>query len=186
MHMNAYPSHSGRYGAATRPVPTFRCVVICEDFLAGMRGKRFYETLTAAMDGDCVSTHNRWSFPTLAIAEMRNIAVSAAAAADMVILALSGREELPAAVKEWIEMWIWLIEDTQPALVALFDGPNNEDGSIRAYLRSVTASKHLDFFPDGASMPAPASLARSKGRIGRTPFAQKAWEDKEVAAFATL
>lgn len=186
MHMNAYPSHSERYLAATRPVPTFRCVVIHEDFSAGMRGKHFYETLTATMDSDCVSTHNRWSFSTLAIAEMRNLAVSAAAAADIVIFALSGREKLPVAVKEWIEMWIWLIENTQPALVALFDGPNDESGSIRAYLRAVTASKHLDFYPDGASMPAPASLARSRGRIGRTPFAQRTWADEEVAGFATV
>ena len=184
--MKALPSHSERNGAATLPLPTFRCVVIYEDFAAGERGERFYETLGAAMDGDCISTHNLWSFPVLAIAEMRNIAVSAAAAADIVIFALSGRDELPAAVKEWLEMWAWFIEDTHPALVALFESPNGESGSIRGYLRSVTARKHLDFFPDSASLPAPASLARATRKIGRTPFAQEAWEDKEVAAFATL
>ena len=184
--MKAYPSHSERNGAATLPFPTFKCVVIYEDFAAGERGQRFYEKLVAAMDGDCISTHNLWSFPVLAIAEMRNIAASAAAAADIVIFAVSGRDELPAAVKEWIEMWAWLIEDTRPALVALVESPNGESGSIRGYLRSVTARKHLDYFPDSASLPAPASRAGSTRKIRRTPFAQEAWEDEEVAAFGTL
>lgn len=184
--MNAYPSHSERNGAAALPVPTFKCVVIYEDFAAGERGQRFYEKLNAAMDDDCVSTHHLWSFPVLAIAEMRNIAVTAAAAADIVIFALSGRDELPAAVKEWIEMWAWLIEDKHPALVALFESPNGESGSIRGYLRSVTARKHLDFFPDSASLPAPASRAGSTSKTGATPFAQEAWDDEEVAAGATF
>lgn len=180
--MKADPSHSERNGAATQPFPTFKCVVIYEDFAACERGERLYKTLVAAMDGDCISTHNLWSFPVLAIAEMRNVAVSAAAAADIVIFALSGKDELPAAVKEWIEMWAWLIEDTHPALVALFDSPNGESGSIRGYLRSVTASKHLDFFPDSASLPAPASLARSTRKTGETPFTREAWQDEEVGA----
>ena len=184
--MKAAPSHSARNGAATPPVPTFKCVVIYEDFAAGKRGKHFYETLVAAMDGDCISTHNLWSFPVLAIAEMRNIAVTAAAAADIVIFALSGRDELPAAVKEWIEMWAWFIEDTHPALVSLFESPNGESGSIRGYLRSITARKHLDFFPDSASLPAPAPRAGLTRKIGPTPFAQEAWDDEDVAAGATL
>lgn len=183
--MKALPSHSERNGAAPPPVPTFKCVVIYEDFAAGERGQRFYEKLAAAMDGDCISTHNLWSFPVLAIAEMRNSAASAAAAADIVIFAVSGRDELPAAVKEWIEMWAWLIEDTRPALVALFESPNGESGSIRGYLRSVTARKHLAFFPDSASLPAPASRAGSTRKIEPTPFAQEAWDDEEVAAGAT-
>ena len=183
--MKAYPRHSERNGAATLLVPTFKCVVIYEDFAAGERGERFYEKLVAAMDGDRSSTHNLWSFPVLAIAEMRNIAVTAAAAADIVIFALSGRDELPAAVKEWIEMWAWFIEDTHPALVALFESPNGESGSIRGYLRSVTARKHLDFFPDSASLPAPASLARSTSKTGATPLTREAWQDAEVAAGAT-
>ena len=184
--MKAAPSHSARNGNATPHFPTFKCVVIYEDFAAGKRGKHFYETLAAAMDGDCISTHNLWSFPVLAIEEMRNVAVSAAAAADIVIFALSGRHELPAAVKEWIEMWAWFIEDTRPALVSLFESPNGESGSIRGYLRSVTARKHLDFFPDSASLPAPASRAGSTREISRAPFAQEAWEDEAVAAFGTL
>ncbi len=177
--MYAAPNHSERNGAATLPLPTFKCVVIYEDFAAGKRGKRFYETLVAAMDGDCTPTHDLWSFPVLAIAEMRNIAASAAAAADIVILALSGRDELPAAVKEWVEMWAWLIEDTHPALLALFESPNGESGSIRGYLRSVTASKRLDFFPDSA---APASCAGSTRTTRETPFTREAWQDEELGA----
>ena len=101
---------------------------------------------------------------------------------DIVIFVLSGRDELPAAVKEWIEMWAWFIEDTRPALVSLFESPNGESGSIRGYLRSVTARKHLDYFPDSASLPAPASRAGSTRTPGETPFTRQAWQNEEVGA----
>ena len=165
--MNACSGHLKRNGAATLPLPTFKCVVIYEDVASGERGQRFYERMAAAMDRDCVSTHGLWNFSVLAIAEMRNKSASAAAVADIVIFALSGKHELPAAVTEWIEMWAWLIEDTHPALVPLFESPDGESGSIRKYLRCVTARKHLDFFPDSAALPAAVSPSDQRERLVR-------------------
>jgi hypothetical protein len=82
--MRATRSSNQRERKATLAVPNFKCVVIYEDAAAGRRAQEFYNKLVAAMDGECVPSHNLWSFPVLAISEMRNLAVSAAAAADMV------------------------------------------------------------------------------------------------------
>jgi hypothetical protein len=95
-----------------------------------------------------------------------------------VIFALSGKEKLPEKVKEWIEMWLWLIESGHPALVPLFESANAESAAIGRYLRSVTASKHLDCFPTrrnlrgavtGATLPAHATVVgrASRRRIDR-------------------
>jgi site-specific recombinase XerC len=106
------------------------------------------------MAGDCNFNQNLWSFDVLAIPEIRNIAASAAAVANIVILSMSGKKKLPAKVKEWIETWVWLIDRAHPVLVALFDSQNGERVSIRAYLRNIAESKHIDFFPDTCfSMP---------------------------------
>jgi hypothetical protein len=128
-----------------------------------------------------VPSHNLWSFPVLAIPEMRNLAVSAAAAADMVILAVSGKDALPTAIKDWVEMWVWLIEDTHPALVALFERPDGATDSTRSYLRSVTAGKHLDFFPDCTfgNLPPPFSRTAVEPVTGVLPSGTR--ENEEAA-----
>jgi len=74
----------------------------------------------------------------LTIREARNAAASAARKADVVIVSVLGRTELPSAVRAWFDMWLWLLEDENPALVALFDSsvPANV-ASICTYLNSM-------------------------------------------------
>ena len=114
-----------------------KCVIIYEDFTAGKCGERFYQNLRAAIGMDYAPPRNLCSFPALTIPKIRNIAASAAAAADIVIFALSGEKELPAKVKEWIEMWLGLIDGGHPALVPLLDRANAKSAAICAYLRSL-------------------------------------------------
>jgi hypothetical protein len=153
--MKATPILPERANLAIQLQPTFRCVLIYENAAAGKCGEHFYQNLLAAVDADCASTRNLWSFSALTIPEMRNVAASAAATAEIVIFALSGEEELPAHVKEWIEMWLWLIDGGHPAFVPLFHSASAKSAAIGGYLRSATASKHLDCFPHVASFNAP-------------------------------
>ncbi|MEA3213092.1 MAG: hypothetical protein QOE70_6149 [Chthoniobacter sp.] len=179
--MKAPSRQRRRTRATSQPLPKFKCVVVYEDPAAGERGERFRQKLVAAMQGDCVSTPNLWSFSVLAIPEMRNLAASAAAVADIVIVALSEKPSLPAKVKEWMEMWLWLIDDARPAMAVLFAYPNEECGPIRSYLRSLTASKQLDFFPDSTLLPSPFAadpLTRKSDSICST---SEAWRAKRLA-----
>jgi hypothetical protein len=128
--------------------PIFSAVLIYEGLAAGKRAKQFYERLTAKFDGDYRFTEEAWSFKVLGLAPIANAAASAAAAADIVIFSVSGTNQLPPKVEEWIETWVRLINEGNPALVALFDSPvANRAVTIRAYLRRVTEGRRIDFFP---------------------------------------
>jgi hypothetical protein len=66
---------------------------------------------------------------------------------NKVAVSVSGRRELPSAVRAWFDMWLWLLEDENPALVALFDSsaaPNI--GPIYAYLSSIARRARIQFF----------------------------------------
>lgn len=130
----------------------FKTVIIYEDLNAGRRAKAFSDQLSGEIEEveeDFDFTRNIWSFNVLAIPEIRNIAATAAAAADVVILSASGKECLPPEVVEWLEMWAWLIDQGAPAMVALFDHPNSECAvAMRSQLQRITARKHLDYFPN--------------------------------------
>lgn len=132
-------------------LPTFRIMMIYEDLDSGKCARHCAEKVLNALNGDCRFYQNLWSFDALAIPEVRDIAASAAAAADIVILSMSGERALSAEIKDWIEMWVWLVDRTHPAVVALFKHPHCESRNILAYLHHVTARKQLNIFPDSAS-----------------------------------
>jgi hypothetical protein len=184
--MKAISRSLDRETSAARTLSPFHCVVVYEDLAASERGESFYRQLAATLEDSCKLTHHLWSFPVLAIPEMRNMAASAAATADVVILALSGKKRLPAKVKEWIEMWLWLIDGAHPALVTLFEGENGEYKSIRDYLRAATASKRLEFFPQSASRTDAYSPARPTRKIGGTILPLPAWDCAENGSCATF
>ncbi len=140
-----------RFGEAARrgnDRPIFRVVMIYEDALAGRHAGEFCGRLMDQLGGNCRLNDNLWNFSVLGIHEIRNLAVSAAAAADIVIFSASGRKELPAETKDWLDLWAWLMEGGKGALFALFEDQNAaEVAPIRTYLGGIAQRKHLDFFP---------------------------------------
>ena len=125
--------------------PIFKAVLIYETFAAGVRARRFFEGL--ARESDQTLEEEMWNFDLLGIREARNAAASAARKADVVGLSLSGQLELPGTIRAWLDMWLWLLEDEKPALVALFDlvsAPNI--APIRAHLSDIARCAGLEFF----------------------------------------
>src|SRR5450755_1219028 len=129
-------------------------VLICEDAATGRRADEFCDKFFEEIGDGCHFKKNKWDFERLLIPNIRNLAASAAATSDLVIFSVSGMRELPDGIREWIEMWDWLIDGRNPALVALFDQSPEATHvpSIRAYLRKVAAQKHIDYFPHPASL----------------------------------
>ena len=79
-----------------------------------------------------------WDFDALGIREVRNAAASAARKADVIAVSVSAQQELPGTVRAWFDMWLWLLEDENPALVALFDSHATPKlVSIRDYLSCI-------------------------------------------------
>jgi hypothetical protein len=126
--------------------PLLKAVLIYENFAAGLRARWFCERLAGALD--CTLEEEMWNFEVLRIREDRNAAASAARKADVVVISVSGRTELPRAIRAWLDMWLWLLEKENPALVGLFDSSvPRHVGSIRSYLSSIARRAGIDFRP---------------------------------------
>jgi hypothetical protein len=123
----------------------FKTVLIYENFTTGMRARRFFKALARASDKTV--EEQMWNFEVLGIREARNAAASAARKADVVAVSISGQLELPGTVQAWFDMWLWLLEDENPALIALFDSSATPNiVSIRAYLSCVARRAGIEFF----------------------------------------
>ena len=125
---------------------SFKTVQFYENVAAGLRARLFCERLVRVLD--LTLEEQIWSFDVLGIREVRNAAASAARKADVVIVSLSNRGVLPDTIRAWLDLWLWLIQDEHPALVALFDSSETEKiGSIRTDLRAIARRGGIDFCP---------------------------------------
>ncbi len=125
----------------------FRIVIIYEDAAAGFHAKRVTDKLLHEIGKDCEPIRNFWNFDVLNIRDVRNASLSVAGAANLVIVSASGERELPAEVEEWLEMWSWLLNDSNGAVTALF---NNAAGrgaaSICRTLHRISAGRNVEVF----------------------------------------
>jgi hypothetical protein len=123
----------------------FKAVLIYENFATGARAQCCLERLARA-SGKALQEQT-WNFEVLGIREARNGAASAARKADVVALSVSGQLELPGTVRAWFDMWLWLLEDEKPALLALFDSSATPTVvSISAYLSRIAQRGGIEFF----------------------------------------
>lgn len=124
----------------------YKAVLIYEDFAAGLRARWFSERLVHTLDGTL--EEQMWNFDVLGIREIRNRAASAARKADVVIVSVSGHKELPATIRAWLDIWLWTLEEENPAFIALFNSSASQKiAPIRAYLQQLARRNGLDFFP---------------------------------------
>jgi len=125
--------------------PLLKTVLIYENFAAGVSASWFCQSLAWALD--CVLQEQLWNFDVLEIREVRNDAATAAKQADLVIVSVSGRTELPGSVRACLDIWLQLLDDEHPALVAFFNtAASPKMPSIRAYLSTIAERARIAFF----------------------------------------
>jgi hypothetical protein len=128
--------------------PVFSVVLVFEDFSTGKRAKRAYDFLAANLTHEWHVVSQMWKFEVLSIPELREMAAKDAAMANLIIVSSRGDRELPAPVKDWIEMWLGYRGDAV-ALLALFDSPPEQAEHAQAtqtYLEGVAKRGQLEFF----------------------------------------
>jgi len=139
-----------------RTNPVLKAVLIYPNFAAGERARGFFENLASAWDR--ILEEEMWNFDALGIRELRNAAASAARYADVVAVSALGLRELPSAVRAWFDLWLWLLEEENPALVALFDSSRASNIlPIRDYLSCIARRAGIEFLAacrEVASSPA--------------------------------
>jgi len=125
--------------------PVFKAVLIYENVAAGARARWFLERLARA-SGKSLE-EQMWNFDVLGIRKVRNDAASAARKADLVAVSASGQREFPGAVRAWLDMWLWLLEDEKPSLLALLDSSESPNvASVCAYLRCIAQRAGIEIF----------------------------------------
>lgn len=127
--------------------PVFNVLIAYEDFETGKHAKMTYDFLHENLGRECTLTNQMWKFDVLNIPKLREIAVTDAAMADIIIISSHG-DELPAHVTKWIESWL-MERPNALALVALFERAEESAGSVLAvknYLADVANRGQMEFF----------------------------------------
>ena len=102
-----------------------------------------------------------WNFDVLGIREVRDLAAGAARKADIVIVSLSGRTELAHTIWGWLNMWLWLLEEENPALVALFESSARQKTAPVAPIWEALLNVVKSLFSKTRSISGCAAVVRS-------------------------
>src|SRR5262245_65262142 len=84
---------------------TFNVVIAYEDFETGKNAKKTYDFLVEHLGHECVFSNQMWKFDVLTLPKLKEMAISDAREADIIIISAHGNNDLPPQVKAWIEGW---------------------------------------------------------------------------------
>jgi hypothetical protein len=106
-----------------------------------------------------------WSIPSISNPTRLTGAVSAAAYADAVVIAMRATTEMPLAVYVWAEAWLDRCHRDAGALIALMGLPQNADGQpphVEDFLAGVARQAGLEFLVQRRILlPEPAAPTRT-------------------------
>ena len=127
-------------------------VMAYQDFSTGERAREVWAHLTPVLKCHYRPTLRMWNFEVLRISDLRNVASTDAAGADMILIATRGAGELPEEVKDWIDGWLAQKAeepDDESVLGLLFDAPEDTVGDCApaqvGYLQSVARNANMGF-----------------------------------------
>src|SRR5271168_5383651 len=83
--------------------PTIHVVIIYQN--RRLFAKNFYETIVSPFDGACDFRLDLWNVRILAMPQINITAAKAAGQADLVILSVCRKCQLPPEAREWWETW---------------------------------------------------------------------------------
>lgn len=128
--------------------------IVYDNAVSVSRALRACEVLRAELAKGHSIKVSVWKTTILELEELRSDAVLAAAAADIVIVALSGRETPAPTFYQWVTDWIAIEGCEQRAIFTLFgDHVTPASHSLQTYLREKSLPAGIDFFsyPEAAA-----------------------------------
>ena len=151
-------------------------VMAYEDFITGERAREAWAHLLHSLKAKYSPGLRMWNFNVLRITELRNIAATDAAEADMILIATRGAGELPREVKAWIDGWLAQQtegQDNQRTLSVLFNAPDHVGAppcGQFTYLQCVAREAHMGFF--GVNL---RSIKRESNHGPATLYSHRPW-----------
>jgi hypothetical protein len=129
-------------------IPPLDLAIAYENFSAGVRALGLFHGLFEA-GGQHYDINNAWKFDFFRTTNLREMAIAATARADMVILSVGTRAELPPEVKWWMEASLEQ-RDGDPGALILLLNDEKAHGSAKypaeIYLAQCALRTGLDFF----------------------------------------
>lgn len=142
--------------------PPLKIVLVYDGFTDLIRAHEMWSTLTGCFHGNFRVVSRAWNFALLRDPRLRRRAALSTAKADMVVLAASGRSELPDYMRTWIDAWMGWKKGRHDALVAVLDHqmrPTPTSARLCDYLRRTARATGMDFFCNAEQNQLPLQAA---------------------------
>ena len=133
----------GRLGKGTKKLAA---VAAYEDSQTDARVNEFCRSLQLYLGEGCPLSKQLWLVNELRMPQLRAIAATEAAAADLVILAIHHTQALPTEVRQWIDLWIHEKRKRPVIVLALLDPSYRGDSAcLKDYLSDASAKGKVEF-----------------------------------------
>ena len=124
---------------------SINAVAAYEDAPTDARVNEFCRSVVRNFGRNCEISKQMWLLNELRMPQLRAIAATDAAAADLVIIAIHHSESLPLELKDWIEGWLARKGKHPPVLLALLDPAYQGDSSsLRVYLEAIAKKERIE------------------------------------------
>src|SRR5260370_30881161 len=134
------------------PSTPFNVVIIYEDFGTGKRAKKGLDYVAEEVGNDLEFRHSMWRLDILQDPKL-NVLAAALAEADLLIISLRGKGQLPTKIRALIDERLAQTVNHQCALVALFEGAAPATrSSLYACLANLARQHGLDFLSRRSAM----------------------------------
>jgi hypothetical protein len=135
--------------AETPVIPCLSVLILYEDFGTGLRAKHSLDMLPKQGPAPAPWSTKLWRIDLLSDPLLGEQAVLEAAAADVIILSVHGRGELPAVVREWLNSWLGRKQNRPCVLGVLLDSEEASQGGdnpVLAYAQQVATAAGANLF----------------------------------------
>jgi hypothetical protein len=143
--------------AGTPVLPMLDALILYEDLSTALRAKYSLDRLPRQLGANAGLTTKLWRLDLLRQLFLKEQAAIEAAAADVIILSVHGRTDLPVAVREWLGRWLDQKEDRPYAFGVLLDPQVASQGChnpVLAHVQRIADAGGSDLFCGFCEAPA--------------------------------
>ena len=164
--MRAQQTYAARHRVAD---PALRVVAVYQDPLTRHWAAELWDRVSSLIDSGGISSR-WWCLNELSRECVFDEAVQAAAAADVLLIAVRDSGEFPPLLQAWIEGWVSRRAGRTGAMVAVIGVPGSPDavfGRAHEYLEAIAHQAGLDFLPRERKLPDESNASSRSSRTNR-------------------
>jgi hypothetical protein len=145
-------------------------LIVYEDVGSGLRAKQALDLMQARFGEEVRGNLRLWKLDLLCDPTMCEQSAREGAMADVIILCVDGRTEVPSVMRDWLGHWCRHKQERPYAFGVLLDpepAAQCHENPIVVYLKEWVATVGADFFCGTCNGPASGLEVRAEGTSGR-------------------